>query len=87
MGHRAFDDHEGTPDADRFSRACLDKVRWPSKKHAISAGRRTLAKDGATMRPGFVLNAYSCKACGKWHLGNSRRKQVDDDSSIVPETE
>lgn len=40
------------------------KVRHPSRDHAMSVIRKLHNKG---------LNAYQCRSCNGWHLGNSRQ--------------
>ena len=68
------------------SNECRAKVRHPSKRHALSAGRATLIDDRMSRkarRKGIVLSAYHCRICKAWHLGNSPRRYVTDDAAIV----
>jgi hypothetical protein len=58
--------------------SCRGKVRHPSKRHAKAAGRATPSR-----YYGFVLNAYHCKVCGGWHLGNSLRHLITDPSAVA----
>lgn len=52
------------------ARSCHGKVSHPSKRVANGVIRDMVNK-GLT-REGFILNAYKCKNCGRWHVGNSR---------------
>ncbi len=61
--------------------ACRGKVPHPSKRHALAAGRATLAHP-QRHRPGLVLNAYRCRRCGKWHLGNSPARFVESSHRV-----
>jgi hypothetical protein len=57
-----------TPDeatAIRFWRGCIGKIRYPSKKHAVSTAR-------SIGDP--LIGAYKCPSCGRWHLGHSKRR-------------
>lgn len=46
---------------------CRGKVGYPSRRQALGV-RRVIGKRMSVE----TLQAYSCKDCGKWHLGNSR---------------
>lgn len=55
---------------DRIERAhgCLGKLAYPSKKVARGILRVMRQKYG----PCESLNAYACRICKRWHLGNTR---------------
>lgn len=71
MSRALNDDHyHGNPPSDLFDRRCSGKVGFTSKRQAN--GRvRVMAKQGKE-RDGFYLNAYKCRSCTRWHVGNSR---------------
>lgn len=50
---------------------CEGKLRHASRKIALGMKRVMAQHRGANVER---LNAYKCKHCGGWHLGNSRRK-------------
>lgn len=52
-------------------RSCHGKIAHPSKRAASGVIRDMLRVEGA-IRPGYELQAYKCKLCGRWHVGNSR---------------
>ncbi len=90
MNGRAFDPHKLHGDEARLAalngNECRGKVRHPSKRHALSAGRATLRNGQSRVK--HVLNVYRCKHCGKWHLGNTHRALVarglvDDSARVV----
>lgn len=43
---------------------CIGKVAFETKALARAVARRE--------RKGITYEAYACKACGKWHVGNHR---------------
>lgn len=62
---RRFDHGGGVP-AGAFGNGCRGKVRHTSKKLALGQLRLILKRD-----PGACLNAYHCKVCKGWHVGNT----------------
>lgn len=47
---------------------CRGKVRYKTRRLAI-ARMRIIKGQGAARTP-ETLEAYRCRSCGKWHLGN-----------------
>lgn len=68
---RPFDD-SGPPSPDAYSAGCRGKQRFTSKKHAVGWRRILIAKRGANPQ---TLDAYRCKVCHGWHLGNSTHRK------------
>lgn len=68
----------------RVLRGCSGKERHPSKRTALGVAR-VLTQQGR-QRPGWVLQAYKCRHCGGWHIGNShdrqRRRAEDSDAGF-----
>ena len=72
---RPWDDHAVGPID--YGNHCRGKVGHSSKAHALSARRRFI--EAGTVRNPDTLQAYKCRSCGHWHLGNSRRRQEEPD--------
>ena len=66
---------------------CRSKIRHSSKRHALAAGRVILDREQLRRRDDNVLNAYRCRQCHAWHLGNSPRRLVRDAAAIAGATE
>ena len=62
------------PDPALYATGCRGKRRYPSKRQATGA-MRVLATDSGGGPDTDSLNVYSCKACGQWHIGHSRRRR------------
>ena len=52
---------------------CRGKRGWPSRRHARGI-LRVMRKNGS-LRPGSTLEPYHCHDCGRWHIGNNKRRQ------------
>lgn len=57
-----------------FGPGCRSKHRHTSKTHAESAIRRLITTGVA--RPGHSLNAYKCRSCKHWHIGNAQKEPL-----------
>lgn len=69
-GDRFRKGHE--PNTGDWANGCRGKRRYTSKRQA--GGRlRTMVRDG---RSAATLNAYKCRNCGGWHLGNTWTPRV-----------
>lgn len=58
----------------KVRRSCDGKKPFPSKRAALGTVR-CMKADGAS-RPGYELQAYKCRGCHRWHVGNSRRRST-----------
>ena len=47
------------------------KIPFDSKSKALESHRKHRRKN---QHKGLEFNAYKCKRCGKWHLGNYRKE-------------
>lgn len=63
-------DHEADSNeiAKFYTNGCRGKRHYPSKKHA-NGTIKTMLRKGTVKLP-HRLNAYKCKACRDWHIGN-----------------
>jgi hypothetical protein len=61
--------HRAQRDPRTFASGCRGKITFTSKRQALGV-RRVMVKRGAS--DAATLGAYRCKACGRWHIGNSR---------------
>ncbi len=59
-------------DKKRQCRLPNGKPKWafPGDRSARLAVASTLARPDYAPRPGFILCAYECKICGRWHIGH-----------------
>ena len=57
-----------------YGDGCRGKRWYPSKAHAQSAVRRSQLERGQDGR----MNAYRCKACGRWHIGHRPYRVAGD---------
>ncbi len=47
-------------------RACVGKIKYPSRKNAAAVARASEKRDG------LVWNEYRCGWCRRWHVGHDR---------------
>ena len=55
---------------------CVNKVPYSSKKSALDEMNWWIvrAKEEWGTEPKSLPKAYKCPFCGKWHLGNSKKR-------------
>ena len=63
------------------------KIPFESKASALESARKHKNK---RQYKGLEINAFKCKQCGKWHLGNYRKELLFHNANIhkaQPDTE